>query len=415
MVEALAVFAGVAVGILASLVPGLHAALALTFLVAFGLPHWLGPGPATCFLAAAAGAILYVRRLGAVYHPSATGDEAATLDVAQRLTRDGRGPDALRLMVTAVDLSWLPIAALVCALVLFALAGVDLAKGLAHGLAWLGLPLVLVWAVHTCVRGQKPVMTLVGLALTGLCGYAVLHHPQLAGNEHQLAPLMGGLFGIPMMLAVLAHGNPTLAPQGNPSNRLEGNPILAVLGGVIGTLAGFFAGIGAGSLVGMAGSLAEDDHDYLMMATAGEAAKESSALLLILVAGIGHTGEAQLLGRVAGSLSLGQALLVFVATVIGALAGRAFVFAFESSYLALIRWKSPAFWAKGVIGLALWQIWLTGQLATALPLALACTAIALFNRQQALPLQVSFAALALPLVVQDLGFVPALNQVLFGA
>lgn len=411
--ELLAVVAGTTTGIVASLVPGLHAALALTFLVAFGLAGWLGPGPATCFVAAAAGAILYVRRLGAVYHPSATGDEAAVLDVAQRLTSKGRGPDALRLMVTAVDLSWLPVSVLVVFLVLFKLAGIDLARGLAHGLAWLNGPIILVWIIHTCWRGRHPGYTLLGLGLTGLCGYCVLHHPQLAGNEHQLAPLMGGLFGIPMMLAVLAHKQAELAPQEKASNRLEGNPALAVIGAGIGVLAGFLAGIGAGSLVGITSGLADNDHDYLLMATAGEAAKESAALLLILAAGIGHTGEAQLLGRVAGQTSLVQALVVFGAVVVGALAGRWFVYAFETHYLTFIRLRPPAFWAKGVIGLALWQIWLTGQPTTALPLAAACVATALLSRKLELPLQTSFAALAFPLVVQQLGFVPGLNSLLF--
>jgi TctA family transporter len=414
VLEALAIALGTLTGVLASLGPGLHAALALTFLVAFGLSDWLGPGAATVFIASAAGAIVYTRRLGAVYHPSAVGaaSEHQAMDVAQRLTADGQGPTALRLMVLAVDLSWLPVLGLATTLLAVHAAGIDLATPLAHALGHLALPVIAVWTVFTVLRSRSRALTLVGLILTGACGYAVLHHPALVGNEHQLAPLMGGLFGIPMMLAVIREGRSELAIQRPFNGILDCVPALGVLGGVIGVFSGFISGIGAGSLIGMLHGLTDSDTEYLVMATAGEAAKETAALLLILLAGAGHTGEAQLLGRVAAPhMTSPQVLLVLTAVVIGAVVGRKVVFGFEVGYQALIRKVSPATWAYGVIALACWQLWLAHTGLLAFELAAACVFTALWSRHQQLPLQVGFAGLAIPLVLSETGLVPVINHV----
>lgn len=417
MSEALAIALGTAVGILACLVPGLHAALALTFLMGFGLVSWLGPGPATLFLAAAAGAIVYTRRLGAVYHPSAVGDDPAAMaamDVAQRLTSQGQGPQALRLMTLGVDIAWVPVTILTGIFLLAAVVGIDLAHLATHSLGILAVPLILVWLVHTVFRSRSRVLALVGLILTGVCGFAVLHMPALQGNEHQLAPLMGGLFGIPMMLTVLDHGKTELAPQ-QPCNGLEVDAGMGLLGAIVGLLSSFMAGIGAGSLVGMLGSLIGDhEPTYLLTATAGEAAKETAAILLLLMAGSGHTGEAQLLGRTVGShLTPIQVIAVLAALVIGAFFGRKAVFALETPYQTFIRLVPPGFWAGVVIVLALWQVWLTGLGLPAFLLAGACTATALFARAAKLPLQVGFAALALPMLVTACGGVPGLDHLLF--
>jgi hypothetical protein len=148
------------------------------------------------------------------------------------------------------------------------------------------------------------------------------------------------------------------------------------------------------------------------MTSGAAAGNDLLALLLILVATMGRSGEAVVLGQVAGQPGIGVSALLFALVVVGAGIGRKLVFALEAVYHNTISKFDPRWTSALVIVLGLWQLAATSAPGFALVLMLAATAISLWSRSQRLPQQVAFGALALPLVVQYMGGVPTINLAL---
>jgi TctA family transporter len=217
------------------------------------------------------------------------------------------------------------------------------------------------------------------------------------------------------MLAVLHERNQNGLPDQSESRTVDARIELGLLGTITGMVTGFFAGLGAGSLVTFFGNQAETDEEYLLMTSASEAANDLMALMLVLVAGMGRSGEAVLLGRTINAPSFGQACLVMVMVALAAMVGRAACFKLEKGYTTLVALVPARLMAVLVIGLAVWQVSLVGHPLLAGSLTLAGVCLSLWARSCKLPLQVSFAGIALPLVVQGLGFAPNLSHFLYGA
>lgn len=403
---------GAVLGLGLSLVPGLHAALGIALMLGV-LIKALGGLGAACCVAAAVGVGFYVRHLGAVYHPSAGAVNVASLDPAMRLTNLGRGADVLRLMVLGTDMSWVPVGILASILCLGLLAGVNLANVAKSMLSLIGPLAIGWWVFYTCSRSAKPALTAIGFLIVGAYGYVVLHHPGLAGNEHQLAPLMSGLYALPIMLATLAARSKGLPPQKAPKKRLILKRHLGTTGAWLGCATGFLPGMGSSSVVGLAGSQAKSDEDYILLASAGQSSNDSLALLLMLAAGMGRSGESVLLGRAMPQPNFMACVTVVLVFLISVAYGRKLVFQLESIYARFIKSQPPVVWGALVIGLAILQVLMTGQILIGLGLTACGCMIALWCRVNHLPLQVSFSALACPLVIQSMGLVPLVNGMVF--
>lgn len=405
---------GILTGILTSLIPGLHTGLALALLLACGIQSIFGADFAIAFVATAAGTSLYTRRLAGVYHPSAGSGNVASLDPALALTAEGRGPDALKIMIMGTDAAW-PVMGLVAFVLIFAGIGhVNIATELNKALSWLGLVIIGVWMAVIVQRSENKFAGAFGLAAIGLLGYIVLHHPGLRGNEHAMAPLMSGLFGIPIMLTVLRERIVSDLPEQNPSPVLKLNPLQSMLGAILGALTGFLAGLGAGSLAAMTASEDITHEDYLLLSSSAESTNDIMALLLVLAAGMGRSGEAVLLGRVAGQPSAFQVAIVIGLVVFAAFIGRKATFVLEPVYDKLIRLFPAQFWALLVLCLAIGQVLLTGNVLLGLALTFAGVCLSLWARSCKLPLQVSFAGIAVPVLLTSTGLAPMLNKLVFG-
>jgi len=313
-------------------------------------------------------------------------------------------------MILGTDLAVLAVAVVTCLVVFVNLGGFNLPKILDDLLKPLAIPLILIWLVF---NAGKRVMVWVGFLATGLFGYVVLHHPQLAGNEHALAPMMAGLFGVPIMLHVLTEREALGIPE-QAATKFPLNVGVGLVGVVIGCISGFFAGLGSGSLVCFFGDHVAGDEEYLLMSSASEAANDLLAVLLVLTAGMARSGEAVMLGRVIHDPGVGGSLLVMAMVAISAAVGRYTALGFEKRYSDTLQVFSGRFWAVLVISIALWQVWLVGHPVIAFSLTGAGVCLSMYNRGHKLPLQVSFAGLALPLVIQGLGLAPGLDTLLFG-
>lgn len=411
MSELLAIAFGVIAGVVTCLVPGLHPGLVLGLAILV-LPSLIGTAASALAVAAAAGVSLYLKRLNAVYNPQAGGDDVASMEPALRMTCNGQGAAALRLMVTGIDLS-IAFGLLLCVVILiFHAYDINAPKALNKLLGPLGIVVILIWIATTISRAKAPGLTALSFVVLGGVGYVVLHHPALVGDRHQLAPIMSGVFGIPIAISVLLASASSLPPQQEPEP-VSANIALAIIGVFTGAVTGFLAGLGAGSLVSLLQDLASDDIDYLLLSSSAESSNDVLAMLLILIATMGRSGEAVALGHVAGTISIPQGLAIFGVILFGAAVGRTLTFQLESWYQGFIGSRQPQTWATLVLVIAASQILLMTSTVIAIVLTTAAVVISLWAREKELPLQTSFAALAVPLVLQYLGLVPSLNTILF--
>ena len=416
----LAIMTGGWVGFSLGLIPGLSVALGLGLFVVLGMHHLIGNLETACFIASAAASAIYSRNLALVANPLVTVENVEALDPVLRMVLGGKGPQALKLQTFAVDISWIPIAFLGGVLVLATSCGLDLAKFLDDTLTVLGIPLILCW-VWTCIKAShRPRRTALGLTLTSVFGYLVLHAPAISGSEYQLGPILAALFGVP--IAFMAYSAPMIEPEDMDLEVEHEDTLirqeLGVLGAFIGCATGFFAGLGSTSLVAMVGSLSDSDEDYVLMSTAGSASNDIMALLLVVAAGMGRSGEAVLLGRMVSEPHLSVTLIVGLAVAFGAYLGRSQTLRMAKRYAQLIG-KIPR---KGVIGvglaLTLMPVFLAGgasvvgQLTTWLLLVCGLL-VAAWCRVNYLPNQVAFGSMAIPLVIQSCGLVPYVNRILY--
>jgi TctA family transporter len=408
MIEALAAAAGLFAGIALALVPGLHIALVFVFIV------MLFPGAATaCFVATAAGASIYAKRLALVYNPQAGSLDVLSPEPAIRMTRDGNGPQALRLSLAGADTAATYVLAVATLILLATVAGLNVVDLATKALRPVTTLVIIVWALTVVVSSSKPFKTCLGLGLTAAVGFLCLHHPALTGDAHQLAPLLTGLFTVPIILGTLKSGG--IPPQVRfHETTFEQDPDLARLGALTGLATGFLAGLGAGSLCSLWASRCETDEDYLLLSAAAETANDLFALVLVLVAGITRSGEAAALARLVPNQSSTTAVAaLLLLTLVGAVVARLLVLKLEAPYIKFVRqlhrWIIPVF----ILGLAFAQVVSTQSPLVALAITVAAACTALLCRRHELPQQVAFAALALPLLVQQLGLVGPITATLF--
>jgi len=409
VLELVGLVLGLGLGVILGLTPGMHPALVLALLVT------VLPAPMSVTLVvAAAGVGLYTRHLSQVYAPCS--QELASAEPALKLASRGDGELALRVMVSATDTAMLLVGFL--SLVVLVASGLDvnLPKMLNTAMGPLGIIVICLWLVSVIARSPK-LTTLVGIAAVAGFGYVVLHSPAMIGDRYQLAPMMVGLFTIPIGLQLLTQTTVVMPPSSPRSVALA--PSLSLLGAGLGACTGFLAGLGSGSLVSMLQSLVVHEDEttetagYLLLASAAATANDLLAVLLVLVAGMGRSGEAVALGSVCDRPSTMTAALVMGTGMAAALIGRKLVFALEADYtrmMVVLGSRAPAIL---VIALGLLQLLCCSVPVVALALAAAGTALGLWLKSVNVPQQVAFASLALPLVIQWGGLVPWCNSVLF--
>jgi TctA family transporter len=414
-----AVALGALLGIGLSLVPGLHVATVLAILVAAGLSGSVPPGVAAAAVAAAAGASLYARRLALVYHPAANTSVHASLDPALRLTKAGRAADAMAVATAGTDMAIAVGTPVVVVIGIGLAAGFDLIGWLDGAVKFLGVPVICFWVVHTVFSANAKGLTAVGFGAAALFGYTTLNHPSLS-PDHAIAPVLAGLFGIPLMLQVLSDRHGRGLPQQFPvSKSIDVNTQLGLLGTCIGALTGFFAGLGTSSLVSLAAGSARNDEDYLLLASAGEASNDLMAIVLAVVAGLSRSGEAVLLTRIAPEPGAATGTAIVLALAVGAFVGRYAVIHLQAGYQRFVETTPVSVSAVFVLATGMVPIALAGaagpaHLLVAFGLTAAGTLLGCWCRQQELPAQVPFGALAIPLVIQAAGFGPGLRALVFG-
>lgn len=274
----LAFVLGIACGVFAGLVPGVHINLIASLLLAgsaFLLEHFSGIEVAV-FIVAMGVTHAFVELVPSIFLGAPDDSTALVMLPGHRMLHDGLGYDAVRFAVTGALGCLLATLALMPALLwlfpkLFTL--------LRPVLGWLLLGLLVILVAKEGRDWWKAGLV---VSLTGLLGWLVLRKLVL---EQPLLPLLGGLFGA-SSLALAIFQNATIPVQIGRFARLE-KPAAAkgIVGGLLGgTLVTLFPGLGPGHAGALATTLFRStSHSYLVL-TGGLHTADFLASLATLVA-----------------------------------------------------------------------------------------------------------------------------------
>jgi putative membrane protein len=405
--------AGILLGTITGLVPGLHSTLIL-LLLAGSLSAGFGPVNTAVFIISAACTGIYTHCLAGTFHPVASTNMDGQ-DPVLRMTSKGKGLTALRLQIDAIDSSMHVITIIVAILAtLSAIVQGSLLEMMQSVIKPMAIVVIFIWIIYTCVQSKNAILTFLGLMTTGLYGYIVLHHPLLRGNEHSLLPILNGLIAIPMLVTAMMDTKSRIKKQFKlPIPEMPRD--LAVIGALVGSSTGFLAGLGTSSFITLFTHKLTSDEKYVYASAAAQAANSITAILLIMTLGIGRSGEAVLLGRIVPSIKtepITIALLV-VCMVASLAAGSVITKKITMPYIQVAQ-KLPIRMTSGfLLVMSVFSLTLVGNHTVAVLATIPGVIISLICRKLELPQQVMFGCLAIPLVFYYLDLVPTLNN-LFG-
>lgn len=187
----LAFFAGILAGIVTGLLPGVHNNLVNTLLVSlFPTLTFLSPLAAAVFIVALAMAHIVLEFIPTIFLNVPDEDSFLALLPSQQLLAEGRGYEALVLLLLG-SLAGLVVAALIAPLYLISLPVI-------YPLLATAIPYLLIaLSLYIICREHRPHAAAFVFLLAALLGSLAFHLP----IREPLLPLLTGLFGISSMLA----------------------------------------------------------------------------------------------------------------------------------------------------------------------------------------------------------------------
>jgi TctA family transporter len=406
MVELLCTLLGVVAGCL-SLVPGFHAAALIAGLLPLLGAHGLA---GSCFVVAAAGSAMMVQALSKTFQPATKSTlHAATPEV--KLAYSGRGLTAIAIQNFGTEVG--ACVALLCCVPLFLLAALfpkDMQSILRNVSSWIQLPLML-WFTWTLVKhAHNRGFTLLVVGLASVFGFYSMNRSELMGNPSSLAPLLTGIFVLPIGLSIISHKGkveplPAQLSAEQPKD-FEHNWI-GPFGGMITAIV---SGVGASSAVASFASSSTEE-EYLQLQALSEGANNTLALLLLVLIGAGHSSTAVAVQEMSGKLDLVSGLAVLLAGGVGITLGSKVTTALAPHYAQLITRINAKHIALFVLGLSsLVLLAETGM--TGLIVAGAAGALGLAARTSMVPNQALLMVLSGPVLIQKLGLARELALVL---
>ncbi|MFB6137709.1 MAG: tripartite tricarboxylate transporter permease [Halobacteriaceae archaeon] len=345
----LAIAAGVALGSVSGLVPGLHVNnLALLLAAAApaipGPPHLVGAAMIAAGVVHSFLDVVPALALG-VPDPSM----AAVALPGHRLVLGGRGHEALRLSAVG--------SAAAVALALPLALPVTAVMRAAYPVLREHLPLVLAGVEVLLLAGERTGRARLGSALafatSGLLGVAALDWLAPSGplpTGDALAPLFAGLFGAPVLVdAARGGGVPPQRGAGVAIDRAE-TAVAALAGTVAGAAVGYVPGVSSAiaSVLALTSLPAEGDRAYLVATSGANTGNAIFALFALVALGSPRTGVLVAFER--ASLPLNLPLLL-LAAVAGAAVGAVLVVVAGERYLRLVGRVDATRLSLAVLGL----------------------------------------------------------------
>jgi len=407
MIVVLATLAGTLTGCL-SIIPGLHA----TALVAGLLPLLGAHGLAgSCFVVSAAGAAMITQALSKTFQP-ATRETLRSATPEVRMAYAGEGLRAVMIQVISTGAG--AVGTMLCLAPLAVMAAMfpdDVRPALQTISKWAQVPAMLYFVFMTLAHAGHKFMTTLVVALAGLLGFYSMNRVELMGNPASLAPLLTGIFVLPVTLSILGHSGKTqpIPAQSQANNVQYYKTAWVSLAGGMATAV--ISGIGASSAVASMAKTATED-EYLAMQATAEGANNTLALLLLILIGAGHSSTAVAVQEMSGiNVGLVAGATILLAGGIGIAAGTQFAGRYAEQYARLITLVNPKLVAALVllasVGVLLAETGMAGAVV-----AVAAGALGYAARVSMVPNQALLMVLTGPVIIQKLGLAKPLALVL---
>lgn len=399
--------AGLVLG-LAGLVPGLHFAMVLLSAGPW-LIHNLGLAEGILAMVTSVGVARSMHTLTVVYHPVAA-DQIASADPAQRLRARGQGQYATQIMS---DSLWVGVTAVVAVVGVSLIMGIGTTnplKGYLKAFSLLIIPAIPAWIGFTIYKAKNKWETLVVFTACGILGILALDHPSVRGSSQSMTPLLAGVFGLPILLASILQGSKH--PNTKKLEPIRVNHDTTQLLNWIGMLVGFLSvtlpGLSNSSLVSTLQDHAQDDAQYLRVASVAESVGELFALLLGILALASRSSDAAVISQVVrttvGDYALGpQFPWIIMITLVGAVwIGLKLTSLLGIPYRVLMNLVPQNIQSLIVALGVVWVVWShTGSWG--LCVMFAGTMIHFGARKLGTPNQAFFACIVVPMCVSMLG------------
>ncbi len=333
----LALCAGIAVGVVTGLLPGLHvnvvAALLVATVATTNTATW--GVPAAVFVVAVS-----VTHAFFDYVPSlflgVPGAEVYALLPGQKMIRAGRGAEALALAVWGTWGGLLGGFAVAALLLVLSLSGLDLLRWAERALQpWLFWVLAVICVVLVLSERRRGWAALL-FVCSGLLGVVVLGSPLIPGGTSgpfsAILPALTGLFGLSGLLLTLFESSGQLPEQRDeadfhlpPAQRLQAT----ALGGGLGMLVGLLPGLGAANaatlalLGGQRGETEQADRRYIVLTSAIQATDTLFGIAALYFIGKSRSGASVAIEALSPGLGAGLTFVLLAAMLVaGALSRR---------------------------------------------------------------------------------------------
>jgi len=395
-----ALVTGVLLG-LAGLIPGLHYAMILLsagpwILTTFGIANGMLAMVASVCMARA------MHTLTVVYHPVAA-DQLASADPAQRLRAAGQGRYATEIMGESLWLGAVVTVTIVGVLILVNhITGIDIIKVYLRYMHVLTVPAFVAWFVYTVFKAKNTWGTILVFVASGILGVIALEHPSVKGSAQAMTPLLSGLFGIPILMSTLIEKKRHKPVEVEPVSTRKHHDELSRFGLLAGILSVSLPGLGTSSLVSTCQDLAQDDAQYLRMASVAESTGELLALAFGVLMISDRSSDAAVISRVitatTGEYALGsQFPWAMLAVLIAACWVSLKVIPFVGIPYRFLMWVIPSKIQSIAVAVGmLWIVWShTG--GWGINVVVAGSLIHFGARRLGVPNQAFFACMILPM------------------
>ena len=298
---------GFILGVVTGLIPGFHPNLVATLALSYAV---FPPLQSSVMLVAAGITNTFVSFIPAVYLGAPSAATALSVLPGHKFLLKGRGFEAIRLTVIGGIISVVIVAA---AFPLFSLTLEGFYQAL-EGYIHYALILVVGYMVYK----DRRLDSIAFFFLSGMLGYIILEH-NVIGTPYDLFPLLGGLFGIPILIHSIRK-DPEIPPQDRSLSYVGGRKALkeGSLGSISGILVGLLPGVGPAQATYITRELTDDEDDRGFMIAIGGVNTSNIivSLLAIYFIGKGRSGVAVSVQNLMETITFEHAMMFTIIGVI---------------------------------------------------------------------------------------------------
>lgn len=297
---------GTCAGIVLGLIPGMHInnILPLILMLSFVSPHSLA-----VFIASLSVSQIFVGYISSVFLGAPNEDTSLSVLPGHRLLLEGRGYEAIKLVVFGGISSVLLSLAVIAVLSNYFVYLYDISR------PYIQYPilLVIIFMIFSEKKLKKILAALLIVLLSGFLGLVVLSS-SLVSQQNSMFPLLSGFFGLSTL--AISIREKSRIPKQEEDDRMHMSTFSflksVLLGSLAGILVGFLPAIGvsqAATMVQYLGGMGET-RNFLVTLSSINTANEVFSLSSLYLVGNPRSGSSVAIGRILPELELREVLLL---------------------------------------------------------------------------------------------------------